>query len=149
MEVELTSMRKESAIEGQGARSEPIAARTKLSMNYAKNFRSCVAMEVGRPIRLFRNVPPLIKDCKVGKRDARRLRASSEDGVDRRVAVIFQEIAVGDKRAEVIFVRNIAATCISIKVRQVEDELTHFPCQATTSNGVCSCLEMRSWPPSL
>lgn len=106
-------------------------------------------MEVRGPKRLVRNVPSLLEDRKVGKGNTRRLRASGEHGEDRRVAMIFRETPARDEGIEVIFVWNIAATCISVNRPGGRASITHFPCQATTSNGVCSCLQMNSWPPSL
>lgn len=142
-------MRTESGLVVQSTRSEPIAPFAVLSIDQAKNLYSRVAMKVCRPECLVRDVPPLLDDYKVGKGNTRRLRASGEHGEDRRVAVIFREAAACDEGVEVIFVWNIAATCISVNRPGGQASITHFPCQATTSNGVCSCLQMNSWPPSL
>ena len=94
------------------------------------------------------DVPALLEESKVSEGDARCLRSDCEDSEDGRIDVVFVEAANGNEGIEIVFIGDVAV-CAGECVSVVGSGDAYFPCQATTSKGVCSCLHVNSWPPSL
>ena len=101
------------------------------------------------PKSVGRDLPAALEDGEVCESNTRSLGLGREDGEDGWVEVVLGDAADDDESVGVVLVGDIAIQSNESYNTAIELESAYFPCQATTSKGVCSCVQTKSWPPSL
>ena len=161
--VRVDAVRAEARLEAETTRCERVTAATILAHDETEDLGASVAVEVlsgtqrllsgantgnvkgtyGWAERVSRDIPTTLEDRKVCERDTRCLRPCSQDREDRRVKVVLGNTAHDDEGVCVILVRNIAGHgVVSTSCSLSLIHSTYFPCQATTSKGVWSCVHV-------
>jgi len=132
---------------------EAIASASVLSIQETHEFSRAIPMIIRGSERVIRDIPSWAEDQKVHQRMVGNLRLRGQHAEDGGVDVILRNAPDVHEFLQRVFIWYVAGVgVVNEQRRDVGADRNgdaNFPCQATTSNGVWSCLQANSRPPSL
>lgn len=145
-----TAVRAETGFEARATRLKLVTTTSIISVDEAHELRGAITVVIRWAEGPGGNVPATTEDQEIGEGCSRCLRRSGKYAEDRRVNVIPRDTANVDEFLESVFIWDVAVDNVSnASSLTAVCYVAYFPCHATTSNGVCSCLQTKCFPPTL